>query len=119
MKSVTSQLQQMVPELEKVAGRKFDIDEFRQVLATSRECSDLWEAVLNTASTRPSPLTFFDECIHMGPAVVMRGRKEANDYYHILLAEMQERSKIVLRRWKGKNTAFTGKGCPFGVSCGV
>ena len=48
MKSVTSQLQQMVPDLEKVAGRRFDIDEFREVLAISRECSDLWEAVLDT-----------------------------------------------------------------------
>ena len=112
VKSVTSQLQQMVPELEKVAGRRFDIDEFRQVLAISRECSDLWEAVLHTAANRPSPLTFFDECIHMGPAVVMRGRKEANDYYRILLTEMQERIKNNVAAVEGERYRFYWDGMP-------
>ena len=112
VKSVTSQLQQMVPELEKVAGRRFDIDEFRDVLAVSRECSDLWEAVLNTAANRPSPLTFFDECIHMGPAVVMRGRKEANEYYRILLAEMQERIKNGIAAVDGERYRFYWDGMP-------
>ena len=112
VKSVTSELQQMVPELEKVAGRQFDIDEFRQVLAISRECSDLWEAVLNTALTRPSPLTFFDECIHMGPVVVMRGRKEANEYYRILLAEMQERVKNNVAEVEGERYRFYWDGMP-------
>jgi benzoyl-CoA reductase/2-hydroxyglutaryl-CoA dehydratase subunit BcrC/BadD/HgdB len=112
VKSVTAQLQQMVPDLEKVAGRCFDIDEFRQVLAVSRECSDLWEAVLHTAANRPSPLTFFDECIHMGPAVVMRGRKEANDYYRILLAEMQERIKDGIAAVDGERYRFYWDGMP-------
>jgi len=112
VKSVTSQLQQMVPDLEKVAGRRFDIDEFRDVLAVSRECSDLWEAVLNTAANRPSPLTFFDECIHMGPAVVIRGRKEANDYYRILLAEMQERIKDGIAAGEGERYRFYWDGMP-------
>ena len=112
VKSVTSQLQQMVPELEKVAGRRFDIDEFREVLAISRECSDLWEAVLNTAANRPSPLTFFDECIHMGPAVVMRGRKEANEYYRILLTEMQERIKNGVAAVEGERYRFYWDGMP-------
>ena len=112
VKSVTSQLQQMVPELEKVAGRRFEIDEFREVLAISHECSDLWEAVLNTAANRPSPLTFFDECIHMGPAVVMRGRKEANEYYRILLTEMQERIKNGVAAVPGERYRFYWDGMP-------
>jgi benzoyl-CoA reductase/2-hydroxyglutaryl-CoA dehydratase subunit BcrC/BadD/HgdB len=112
VKSVTSQLQQMVPELEKVAGRRFDIDEFREVLAVSCKCSVLWEAVLNTAANRPSPLTFFDECIHMGPAVVMRGRKEANEYYSILLAEMQERVKQGIAAVEGERYRFYWEGMP-------
>ena len=112
VKSVTAQLQQMVPDLEKVAGRRFDIDEFRQVLAISRECSDLWEAVLHTAAHRPSPLTFFDECIHMGPAVVMRGRKEANDYYRILLTEMQERVKNGIAAVPDERYRFYWDGMP-------
>src|SRR4030067_205013 len=59
VKLVSAQLQEMVPGLEKIAGQKFDIDKFREVIALSRECSDLWYEVLDTASSRPSPLTFF------------------------------------------------------------
>jgi benzoyl-CoA reductase/2-hydroxyglutaryl-CoA dehydratase subunit BcrC/BadD/HgdB len=91
VKSSATQLEQMVPRLEEVSGRPFDIDKFREILAISLECSQLWESVLDTCLARPSPITFFDACIHMGPAVVMRGRKEANDYYRIFLEELEER----------------------------
>jgi benzoyl-CoA reductase/2-hydroxyglutaryl-CoA dehydratase subunit BcrC/BadD/HgdB len=112
VKSVSGQLEDMVPELEKVAGRPFDIDEFREVLNTSRECSRLWEAILDTAASKPSPLTFFDACIHMGPAVVMRGRKEANDYYHVLLTEMQERITQGVAAVEGERHRFYWEGMP-------
>ncbi|MDP2645842.1 MAG: 2-hydroxyacyl-CoA dehydratase family protein [Desulfobacterales bacterium] len=94
--SCVSQLREIVPVLEKVSGRAFDIDRLREVLALSRECSQLWEAVLHAARTRPSPATFFDHCIHMGPAVVLRGTPEANAYYRILLEELKERTDRAL-----------------------
>jgi benzoyl-CoA reductase/2-hydroxyglutaryl-CoA dehydratase subunit BcrC/BadD/HgdB len=112
VKAATAQLEEMVPELEKVAGRPFDIDEFRQSLATSLECSQLWEAVLDTTLARPSPLTFFDACIHMGPAVVMRGSKETNDYYRILLAELKERIDQGIAAVKGERHRFYWEGMP-------
>ena len=85
------QLEEIVPHLEEISGERFDIDRFREVLADSLECSLLWEEVLNTAANIPTPATFFDHCIHMGPAVVMRGRKEAIEYYKVLLNELKER----------------------------
>ncbi len=109
---VAAQLQEMVPTLEKVSGQKFDIDKFREIITLSRECSDLWEMVLDTASARPSPLTFFDACIHMGPAVVMRGRQEANDYYRILLAEMKERIAQGIMAVEGEKHRFYWEGMP-------
>jgi benzoyl-CoA reductase/2-hydroxyglutaryl-CoA dehydratase subunit BcrC/BadD/HgdB len=109
---VSAQLQEMVPSLEKIAGQKFDIDKFREIIALSRECSDLWYDVLDTASAKPSPLTFFDACIHMGPAVVMRGRKEANDYYRILLAEMKERIAQGVMAVEGEKHRFYWEGMP-------
>jgi benzoyl-CoA reductase/2-hydroxyglutaryl-CoA dehydratase subunit BcrC/BadD/HgdB len=102
----------MVPQLEEIAGRPFDIDEFREVLATSRECSQLWEEVLGTAKAKPSTLTFSDACIHMGPAVVMRGRKEANDYYRILLAELKERVEQGIGAVEGERHRFYWEGMP-------
>jgi len=112
VKLVSAQLQEMVPELEKIAGQKFDIDRFREVIALSRECSDLWNEVLDTASAVPSPLTFFDGCIHMGPAVVMRGRKEANDYYKILLPELKERIAQKVEAVEGEKHRFYWEGMP-------
>jgi benzoyl-CoA reductase/2-hydroxyglutaryl-CoA dehydratase subunit BcrC/BadD/HgdB len=112
VKSVSQQLRDIVPDLEKVAGRRFDIDEFRAVLARSRECSVLWDKVLDTGSHKPTPLTFFDECIHMGPAVVMRGRQEANDYYKVILAEMQERVAQGVAAVPGERFRFYWEGMP-------
>lgn len=112
VKSVEIQLREMVPVLEKIAGRSFDIDKFREILAISVECSHLWEAVLDTAVAKPSPITFFDACVHMGPAVVMRGRKEACDYYRILLQEMQERVKQGVGAIAGERYRFYWDGMP-------
>lgn len=91
VRSVADQLEAMVPGLEAVAGRRLDIDRFREVVAASRETSRLWRQVLETAAHRPSPFTFFDGTIHMGPAVVLRGLPAANEYYGTLLAELRER----------------------------
>lgn len=91
VKSVAKQMEDMVPALEEVSGTKFDIDRLREVVALSRECSDLWKEVLDTASAVPSPITFFDGTTLMGAAVVGRGTRKANDAYRILLKELQER----------------------------
>jgi len=112
VKAAAAQLEEMVPALEEVAGRPFDIDEFRQSLAISLECSQLWEAVLDTALARPCPITFFDACVHMGPAVVMRGRKEPNDYYRILLAELKERVDQGIAAVPGERHRFYWEGMP-------
>jgi len=89
--SIAQQMENMIKPLEKISGNSFDIQELKKVLSLSRECSDLWKKVLDTASSMPSPLTFFDGTIHMGPAVVLRGTQKAVDHYKLLLAELEER----------------------------
>jgi benzoyl-CoA reductase/2-hydroxyglutaryl-CoA dehydratase subunit BcrC/BadD/HgdB len=89
--SIASQMKALIPPLEAISGNKFDIDKLNHVLALSKECSGLWKKVLDTASAKPSPLTFFDGTIHMGPAVVLRGTQTAVDYYKQLLAELETR----------------------------
>ncbi|QTA86565.1 2-hydroxyacyl-CoA dehydratase subunit D [Desulfonema magnum] len=91
--SVAKQMEALVEPLEEISGTKFDMDALRHTVSLSRECSDLWKEVLDTASAVPSPLTFFDGTIHMGPAVVLRGTQQPVDYYKLLLAELQERIK--------------------------
>ncbi|MCW8960417.1 MAG: 2-hydroxyacyl-CoA dehydratase family protein, partial [Ignavibacteriaceae bacterium] len=75
--SISQQIKDLVEPLEKISGNKFDLEKLKKVVALSRECSELWKEVLETASTNPSPLTFFDGTIHMGPAVVLRGTQQA------------------------------------------
>jgi benzoyl-CoA reductase/2-hydroxyglutaryl-CoA dehydratase subunit BcrC/BadD/HgdB len=89
--SIAKQMEDIVEPLEKVAGRKLDMDEFKRAVALSRECSDLWEDCLAAAAAVPSPLTFFDGTTLMGPAVVGRGTQQAIDAYKLLLEELNER----------------------------
>ena len=110
--SCAAQLEEIVPGLEKISGKSFDIDKFREVLDTSLECTKLWEAALDISEAKPSPATFFDYCIHMGPAVVMRGRKEANDYYRILLEELKDRVKQGISAVQGERYRFYWDGMP-------
>jgi benzoyl-CoA reductase/2-hydroxyglutaryl-CoA dehydratase subunit BcrC/BadD/HgdB len=88
---VAGQLRGLVQPLERVARRGFDPEAFAQAVGRSREASVLWRRVLETARSRPAPLTFFDASVHMGPIVVMRGTQPAIDYYAGLLAELEGR----------------------------
>lgn len=90
IRDVSSQFKAIVPVCEKTSGVKFDIDRFRETLRKSKEATELWKKVLATAKHTPSPLSFFDGTIHMGPIVVLRGTQVAIDYYKLLLAELEE-----------------------------
>ena len=89
---VSRQIEALIPTLEEVSGQKLDQQKLRETVALSRECTELWRQVLETAACAPAPLTFFDATIHMGPAVVLRGTRQAVDYYRQLLAELQQRT---------------------------
>ena len=93
VKAIAQQMENLISPLEKISGKTFDKMELKKVLSLSRQCSDLWKKVLDTASKVPSPITFFDGSIQMGPAVVLRGTNEALDYYKLLLSELEERIK--------------------------
>ena len=91
---VAAQFKSMIPICEEVSGNKFDIDRFKNVLRLSKEATYLWQEVLETAQNDPSPLSFFDGTIHMGPIVVLRGTQEAKDYYQRLLDELNANVKL-------------------------
>ncbi len=88
---VARQTEALVGPLEEVAGVKLDPARLKEVIALSRQCTDLWKAVLETAASAPAPLSFFDATIQMGPAVVLRGTQAAIDYYELLLVELKQR----------------------------
>ena len=85
------QFEALVEPLESISGTSYDENKLKEVVNLSKICTNLWNDVLETAAYRPSPITFFDSWIHMGPAVVLRGSKTAVDYYRSLLAELNQR----------------------------
>jgi benzoyl-CoA reductase/2-hydroxyglutaryl-CoA dehydratase subunit BcrC/BadD/HgdB len=89
--SIAKQMQELAGSLEKISGKSLDLNNLKQVVALSRECSGLWKKVLQTAASQPSPLTFFDATTLMGPAVVGRGTQKAVDVFKTLLSELEER----------------------------
>jgi benzoyl-CoA reductase/2-hydroxyglutaryl-CoA dehydratase subunit BcrC/BadD/HgdB len=92
--SIAKQMQELAGSPEKISGKPLDLENLKQVVARSRQCSELWKNVLQTAAHRPSPLTFFDAATLMGPAVVGRGTQKAVDVFKILLSELKARIQI-------------------------
>lgn len=91
LQGIVTQIKDLIPPLEKISGNKFDIDKFKEILSLSKQCSVLWRKVLETNTTNPAPMSFFDATIQMGPAVVLRGSETANEYYELLLKELEQR----------------------------
>ncbi len=87
--SVASQFERVRDELAPLAPRPFRMETLLETIALSREASLLWGACLRAAAARPAPWTFFDHTIHMAPIVVLRGTREAVDYYRALRAELE------------------------------
>lgn len=110
--SIAKQIEQLIPTLEEVGGQKFDIDKLREVVASSRKCTELWKRVLETAANVPSPISFFDETIQMGPAVVLRGQQSAIDYYELLLKELKQRIADGVAAVEGESFRIYWEGMP-------
>ena len=68
--------------------------------------------MLETAANSPSPLSFFDGTVQMGPAVVMRGLKEALEYYQALLAELKQRVAAGIGAVEGERHRIYWEGMP-------
>jgi benzoyl-CoA reductase/2-hydroxyglutaryl-CoA dehydratase subunit BcrC/BadD/HgdB len=84
-------LVKLIADIEVAFGRKLSEDRLEEVVAQSSRASRLWREVLNTARSRPAPISFFDGVIHMAPVILLRGSHRAIEYYEALRAEMKER----------------------------
>ncbi len=109
---VVAQFEELIELLEKIQGKALDPKALREACALSKEATDLWAEVLETATARPSPLTFFDGTIYMGPIVVLRGTEIACDYYRSLLAELREKVAAHVAAVPGETTRIYWDGMP-------
>ena len=90
VQDVSAQFKAMIPVCEETSKSKFDIEKFGEAVKLSKEATVLWRKVLETAKHSPAPISFFDGAIHMGPIVVLRGTRQAIDYYKVLLNELEK-----------------------------
>jgi benzoyl-CoA reductase subunit B len=93
---------EVIPALERVAGKKLDRDELRRRLALSRRAEDDLVSVWESAKHKPSPIDgYFGGVYYIGPIFsAFRGTEEAALYYSELKAEVDER----VRKGKGPVT---------------
>jgi len=110
--SIAAQMESLVAPLEELTGRRFDAEALGRVIALSRECTELWKQVLETAAHVPAPLTFFDATVHMGPAVVLRGTPQAVEYYRRLLDELRSRIESNVAAVEGERFRLYWEGMP-------
>lgn len=93
-KYVVRQLrEEVVPAMERAAGRRFDIDELAARLARSAEAETDLVAVWESAKHKPSPIDgYFGGVYYVGPIFsAFRGTEDAIAYYRELRGEVEAR----------------------------
>jgi len=91
---VVQQLKEVViPELERVSGKKYDEDRLKENLRLSAKAEDDLVWVLQSAKRKPSPIDgYFAAVYYIGPIFsAFRGTQGAVDYYAALRREIEVR----------------------------
>jgi benzoyl-CoA reductase/2-hydroxyglutaryl-CoA dehydratase subunit BcrC/BadD/HgdB len=88
---VRRQLEEAIPVVEEIAGITLDSGKLGEVGRLSKIAAELWMTILERCQHRPSPISVFDQFIHMGPIVEMRGLPATVDFYAAMLEEVDER----------------------------
>ncbi|MFQ6615744.1 MAG: benzoyl-CoA reductase subunit B [Fidelibacterota bacterium] len=93
---IVDQLQrEVIPKLEKVSGKKLDMDTLSEKLDLSGRAEDLLVEVFESARHRPSPIdAYFGGVYYIGPIFTsFRGSQACVEYYEELLEEVTGRVK--------------------------
>jgi len=90
-KYVQKQFETYLEFIAEVCRKRFDRDKLEVVGKLSLEGQKLWQAVLDTSTHVPAPMSAFDAFFHLALIVTLRGKKITIDYYQQLLDEMNAR----------------------------
>jgi benzoyl-CoA reductase subunit B len=87
---VQAQLEELIPQLERVSGVAFDIDRLRDSMTQANLMSRAWKRVLELNRSRPSVFNALsDGTIFLGVANGFRGSAEGARYFEELVEEME------------------------------
>jgi benzoyl-CoA reductase subunit B len=83
----------IIPQMEKVSGKKYDEDRLKEMLKLSSQAEDDLVWVLESAKKKPSPIdAYFGGVYYIGPMfTAFRGMPEGVEYYRTLRREIEER----------------------------
>ena len=87
---VRGQFLDAIARLEKITGKTWTEERFREVMANSCRTSRAWLEATAMARYTPSPFNGFDLLNHMAVMVTARGKPEAAEAMETLLREYQE-----------------------------
>jgi benzoyl-CoA reductase/2-hydroxyglutaryl-CoA dehydratase subunit BcrC/BadD/HgdB len=90
-KYVRTQLEEYILFLEEHCKKTMDRERLEVVGGLSLEGQRLWQAVLDTTTHKPAPMSAFDAFFHLALIVTLRGTQVVIDYYLELLDEMKTR----------------------------
>ncbi len=88
-------MEEVIPKMEKVSGKKLDEEKFKVILANSAKAEELIVKIFESTKNRPSPIdAYFAGVYYIGPINIgFRGTPEAVKYYQELYNEIQIRVK--------------------------
>jgi len=88
---IISQFKDLIREIEKLTGQKFNEDKVREAVRLSNEANRHWKRFLGFAAHRPSGITAFDSFVHMAPYITsFRGTPELVEHMKLLADETGE-----------------------------
>jgi benzoyl-CoA reductase subunit B len=87
---VEIQIRELIALCERLTGRRFDIDKFRQVLSHANVMSQAWARILELNRAKPAVMNALtDGTIYLGVANGFRGTEEGGRYFQDLVDEME------------------------------
>jgi benzoyl-CoA reductase subunit B len=87
---VVAQLRELIALCESISGHRFDIDELREILAHAARAQDGYARAKHLTKHHPAPFdAYFDSINMMGPINVLRGTREAADFFDEAVAEFE------------------------------
>ncbi len=87
---VVSQLRELIALAESITGHRFDIDELREILHHAARAEEGYARAKHLTRHRPAPFdAYFDAINMMGPINVLRGTREAAEFFDAAVAEFE------------------------------
>lgn len=111
---IKAQFDQAIKDLEKITGKTFSEERFKEVCEISQRTARAWLKAASFCAYEPSPLNGFDLFNHMAVAVCARGTVEAAEAFEQLAEEYEQAVKEGSSTYKGEQkyrVLFEGIAC--------